>query len=98
MRLTSLLAVCLLAAPEGDGDAHWQDEMFRAWNRVWRELFGEAELPRRREVALQRFTISVLSGLASMQTFEGDTARAPGGELALLKRTLVQEMAGADAG
>jgi len=74
----------------------WQTEMFRAWNRIWSELFADAGLPRRRTVALQTYTISVLSGMASLAMLAGPAATVRGDELALLKETLVREL-GRDA-
>ncbi len=81
------------AAPEGTApEGLWQTEMFRAWNRIWQRLLGDAALPRRRTVTLQHYTISVLSGLASMKMLEGPTARIRQAELDLLKETLVREL------
>jgi len=76
---------------EPDPELHWQDQMFQAWSRIWRRLFGDASGPRRRSIVLQRYTIGVLSGLASLQTFEGPVRRG-GAELELLKRALAREM------
>jgi AcrR family transcriptional regulator len=72
----------------GGGDGLWKSEMLRAWNAIWSELFGEVALPARRTLVLQHYTISVLSGLASMRMLEGSTARIRGEELDLLKDTL----------
>ena len=71
----------------------WQSEMFRAWNRIWGELFESPRSSRRRTVTLQHYTISVLSGLASMQMIEGPGSRILEAELDLLKQTLARELA-----
>ena len=66
--------------------------MSRAWDRVWRRLFAEAALPRRRHRTLQHYTVGVLSGLASTLLLEGGEARLSSAELDLLKDTLVREL------
>ena len=70
----------------------WQREMFRAWNGVWMRLFGESLLSRRQQLALQHYTISALSGLASTLMLEGEDALLRRSELDLLKDTLVREL------
>ena len=70
----------------------WQARMFRAFDRVWRRLFHDAELSRARHRILQHYTISALSGLASTLMLEGRGARLREGELALLEATLVREL------
>jgi AcrR family transcriptional regulator len=78
----------------GNGsEAPWRGQMLRAWNRIWSELFSDSSLSRRRTVTLQHYTISVLSGLASMKMLEGPTAQIRDAELTLLKQTLVRELA-----
>jgi len=72
--------------------ASWQTEMSRAWDREWRRFFGDAPLPRRRQGVLQHYAIAVLSGLATMLTLEGGTARLREAELGLLRDTLVREL------
>ena len=79
---------------DGDPERTWTGEMLDAWNRVWSAFFDPGTLSRRRRVVLQRYTISVLSGLASMQVLEGEPARPPTAELALLKETLVRALEG----
>lgn len=78
------------------GDGLWQSEMLKAWNTIWGELFSEAKLSPRRTLVLQHYTISVLSGLASMRMIEGPTARIRGEELDLLKETLSRAFAPAE--
>lgn len=72
--------------------ASWQLAMSRAWEREWRRFFGDAQLSRRRSGVLQHYTISVLSGLATMLRLEGGDARLREAELDLLRDTLVREL------
>ncbi len=74
------------------GSPDWQREMFRAWNGVWMHVFGESLLSRRQQLALQHYTISALSGLASTLMLEGEDALLRRSELDLLKDTLVREL------
>jgi AcrR family transcriptional regulator len=83
------------AGAEGpDREPLWQDEMFRAWNRIWSKFFADGALPRRRTVILQEYTIAALSGLASLQLLGGAKPRLRQPELDLLKQTLVRELGG----
>ena len=75
----------------------WQGEMLAAWDRVWSQLFGEHQLSHGRRIALQHYTISVLSGLASMLRFQAPSAAVLQIELDLLKDTLVRELGGRSA-
>ena len=77
---------------QGGESPDWQREMFRAWDRVWTRLFGDSLLPRRQQLALQHYTISALSGLASTLMLEGEDALLRRSELELLKDTLVREL------
>ncbi len=70
----------------------WQREMFRAWDSVWTHLFGDSLLSRRQQLALQHYTVSALSGLASTLMLEGEDALLRRSELDLLKDTLVREL------
>ena len=72
--------------------ATWQLEMLRAWNREWRRFFGASRLPRRRREVLQHYAIAVISGLATMRTLAGGSARLRDAELALLRDTMVREL------
>jgi len=72
------------------GDGFWRGEMLGAWNGIWSELFAEVDLTTRRKVVLQHYTISVLSGLATMRMLEGPTAKIRSEELDLLKQTLLR--------
>jgi AcrR family transcriptional regulator len=73
-------------------DRDWRQRMWQAWNAVWSRLFPDARLSRRRSLALQHFTISALSGLASTLTLQGADATLPRRELDLLKDTLAREL------
>lgn len=81
------------AAPaETDEDLSWQTAILRAWTRVWQRLFPDVPLPRRRALMLQHFTISALSGLASLELLAGEPSPNIREELSLLRRTLVREL------
>ena len=88
----STFEILLSYTPPPDAEPLWQTRMFHAWNRIWSELFADARLSRRRTVALQTYTISVLSGMASLAMLEGVAGAVRSDELALLKETLVREM------
>jgi AcrR family transcriptional regulator len=79
---------------EDDGVPIWESEMFSAWNRVWSKIFADVSLPRRKTVALQAFSISVVSGMAALAMLRRAVEPVHGAELDLLKRTLVREMSG----
>lgn len=70
----------------------WREAMTAALDRTWNELFGDARVSRQRSGALQRYAVSVLSGLASMRFIEGAGGRRPRAELEVLKRTLCREL------
>jgi len=78
----------------GDEVPIWESEMFSAWNRVWSKIFADVELPRRKTVALQAFSISAVSGMAALAMLRRAAEPVHGAELDLLKRTLVREMSG----
>ncbi|HEY8494952.1 MAG TPA: TetR/AcrR family transcriptional regulator [Myxococcota bacterium] len=80
------------ADPRGEGP-RWQEEMSRAFARVWRRVFGDRPATRARRGALQHYTIAVLSGLASTLALEGPGARVRPLELRLLEDTLTRELA-----
>jgi AcrR family transcriptional regulator len=79
---------------DDDGVPIWESEMFSAWNRVWSKIFADVNLPRRKVVALQAFSISVVSGMAALAMLRRAVEPVHGAELDLLKRTLVREMSG----
>lgn len=76
--------------PEQSGP-RWQIQMSRAWERVWRRFFGDAAVPRKRQLRLQHYTVAVLTGLASTLLLGGGSS-LPREELALLEETLIREL------
>jgi AcrR family transcriptional regulator len=70
----------------------WEDAMLEAWNGMWTRLFADAPRSRRRRIALQHYTVSVLAGLASLLRFETPSQAVLDTELGLLKDTLVREL------
>jgi AcrR family transcriptional regulator len=77
---------------EPTDEPSWQQRMFLAWDRIWMRIFGDADISRSRHFVLQHYTISVLSGLASVLTLESAEPRLRGAELDLLKDTLTREL------
>ena len=96
----STFEILLNHLPDGSEETPiWQAEMFRAWDDVWSRVFGDLGLPRSRTTLVQRYTISVLAGLASVQLIGGQASRPRKAEIALLKDTLVRELGkGRDGG
>jgi AcrR family transcriptional regulator len=99
----STFEILLNATAEGAGDEGsdaepgepiWQSEMLASWNRVWSRIFADVDLPRRKTVALQTFTISVLSGMAALAMLRRAVEPMHAAELELLKQTLLREMKG----
>jgi AcrR family transcriptional regulator len=80
-----------LESTSNSADRSWQGEILKAWTRIWRQLFPDVKLGRRQTVMIQHYTISVLSGLASMRVLAGEVAPFIEDELGVLKRTLVRE-------
>ncbi len=91
----SMLEILLHLAPgDREGGPGWQAGMERALDAIWTRIFPDAALPHRRVLALQRYTTSLLSGLASLAALDGrGTTRAP--ELRLLEETLRRELGAA---
>ena len=75
-----------------DGVPIWQSGMFSAWNRVWSKIFADVDLPRRKVVALQAFSISCVSGMAALAMLRRAVEPVQSAELDLLKQTLLREM------
>jgi AcrR family transcriptional regulator len=72
----------------------WRERMQQDWERIWQRIFADARVPRARQLVLQHYAVSLLSGLAaSVLVEEGAGSRSA--ELALLKKTLVGELGGA---
>ncbi len=88
----STLEILLHYAGQAGDRGSWQGAMESALDAKWREVFGDAGLPPQRSAALQRYTIAVLTGLASMRFIGGPAASTPRTELQLLKRTLTREL------
>ena len=84
-------------SPSDQNDRSWQIEILKAWTGIWQQLFPDVELRRRRAIMIQHYTISVLSGLASMHLLAGESAPFVQDELDLLKRTLAREFRAARA-
>jgi AcrR family transcriptional regulator len=74
-----------------------RDATLEAWSGIWDRFFGDAGLSPRKEIALQYYMISVLSGLAAMTRFEGPAVERRRIELRFLKETLVREL-GSESG
>ena len=72
----------------------WRSEVLAAWRRIWSNFFPEKPTSPRPVVNIMRYTISVLSGLATMNMLEGTPARSRKTELGYLKDTLVRELDG----
>jgi len=73
-------------------DLPLRDATLEAWSGIWDRFFGNSELSPRGEIAIQYYTISVLSGLAAMKRFEGPAVERRRIELRFLKETLVREL------
>jgi AcrR family transcriptional regulator len=80
------------ASEESEEATHWQGELLEAWTRIWRQLFPDLAVGSRRAKMLQHFTISTLSGLASIQLLAGETNPFIAEELGVLKRALAVEL------
>ncbi len=81
---------------QDSGSSNWQEEMFTAWDRVWMRWFHDAPISRAKQLRIERYAISVLSGLASLQMLEGTGAVARSPELEWLVDTLMRELSRAD--
>jgi AcrR family transcriptional regulator len=82
----------LINLPPGLAPA-WQSEVLATWMRIWSEFFPERSRPQRKTIGIMRYTVSVLSGLATMNMLEGAPARSRRTELGYLKDTLTRELA-----
>jgi AcrR family transcriptional regulator len=69
-----------------------QQRMLEAWDALWRRIFADHPLPRRRREVLAQYTVSVLTGLALHRVLQGPNAVAPRPHLALLAATLVEQL------
>jgi AcrR family transcriptional regulator len=73
--------------------AKWREQMTRAWDRVWSEIFADVRMHRGQSLMLQHYTVATLSGLAAMSMMEGASASLSRRELQILKDTLGRSMA-----
>jgi AcrR family transcriptional regulator len=89
----STLEILLHLTPARDESAGQLGAMVRSMNEIWQRLFADAQLPARRVVTLQRYTVSVLSGLSSLERIDGRSHNRAA-ELALLEETLGRELGG----
>jgi AcrR family transcriptional regulator len=77
---------------DADVPPHWQETMFRAFDRVFERLFSDSGLPRRERAVLHQYAVAQLVGLAALDML--DTPRPRNAHLALLERTLLAELGG----
>src|SRR5262245_1945498 len=73
-----------------DVPPHWQQAMFRAFDRVFERLFADSGLPRRKRVALHQYAVAALVGLSAIHML--DEPRPRTAELALLEETMLREL------
>jgi AcrR family transcriptional regulator len=91
----STLEIMLHLPPPPDAGSDSIGAMVRSLNAIWQRLFADARLPARRVVTLQRYTVSVLSGLSSLERLDG-RSHTRAAELALLEETLRRELGATD--
>ena len=72
----------------------WSAIMAKAWNDIWREIFHDAPVSRPRQIAIARYALATLSGLASLLLLSGDPADSFARDLEILKRLLIRELRG----
>jgi AcrR family transcriptional regulator len=72
----------------------WSAIMAKAWNDIWREIFHDAPVPRQRLIAIARYALATLSGLASLLFLSGDPPDSFARDLEILKRLLIRELRG----
>jgi AcrR family transcriptional regulator len=77
---------------DGEVPPHWQEAMFRAFDRVFERLFSDSGLPRRERAALHQYAVAQLVGLAALEMLDEPRSRRP--QLALLEKTLLAELSG----
>jgi hypothetical protein len=66
--------------------------MANAWHSLWRGLFENAPISPHQMLALERYTLAVLSGLATARMMQGPIPTDPSTELRILRDTLVREL------
>ena len=77
---------------DGEVPPHWQETMFRAFDRVFERLFSDSGLPRRERAALHQYAVAQLVGLAALEMLDQPRSRST--QLSLLERTLLAELGG----
>ncbi len=83
----------LLHHGKGEDDEvppHWQETMFRAFDRVFERVFSDTGLGRRERAPLHQYVVAQLLGLAALDML--DTPRARAAQIALLESTLLREL------
>ena len=75
---------------DGEVPPHWQETMFRAFDRVFERLFSDSGLPRRERAALHQYAVAQLVGLAALEMLDEPRSRRT--QLALLEKTLLAEL------
>lgn len=91
-RTTLEILLHYLPAHTAKGAPVLQRHMLEAWDTLWRRIFADHPLPRRRRAVLAQYTVSVLTGLALRRVLQGPNAVEPRAQLALLSATLVSEL------
>jgi hypothetical protein len=66
--------------------------MGRAWDGVWRSVFGDVRMPARERRALERYTFSALAGLAFAAILRGEAPASAEPGTQLLADTLRREL------
>jgi len=77
---------------DGEVPPHWQEKIFRDFDRVFERLFSDSRLPKRERSALHQYAVAELMGLAALEMLDQPRPRAA--QLALLERTLLSELSG----
>jgi len=77
---------------DGDAPPHWQETMFRAFDRVFERLFSDTRLARRERGALHQYAVAEMMGLAAFDML--GEPRSRNAQLALLEKTLLAELGG----
>ncbi len=91
-RTTHEILLHYLPSHTAKGAPVLQRHMLDAWDTLWRRIFADHPLPRRRRDVLAQYTVSVLTGLALHRVLQGPNAVEPRAQLALLTATLVREL------
>ena len=70
----------------------WKAEMLTAWLKIWSTFFPESATSASETADIMRYTVSVLSGLATTNMLDGDPSRSRTRELEFLKGWLAGEL------